>query len=161
MDSYSLQTQNQNRNTFGPPAQLYLPPKNHKKAARIVILCVAAALLAIILGGWYTHVHSAAYKIEKGFLNLLREAGEMRNPLAEKIGADQIRRMLVEEGVHLDTRMNVTTDTFLGQVTLGVDTDYEVDRREKEMAASTRLSVMNYELANMELYGDEENLCFL
>ncbi len=160
MDSYSLQTQNQNRNTFGPPAQLYLPPKNHKKTARIVILCVAAALLAIILGGWYMHVHSAAYKIEKGFLNLLREAGEMRNPLAEKIGADQIRRMLVEEGVHLDTRMNVTTDTFLGQVTLGVDTDYEVDRREKEMAASTRLSVMNYELANMELYGDEENLCF-
>lgn len=160
MDSYSLQPQNQNRNTFGPPAQLYLPPKNHKKTALIVILCVAAVLLAVILGGWFTYVHSAAYKIEKGFLNLMRESEEMKNPLAEKLGADQIRQMLVEEGAHLDTKMNVTTDTFLGQITLGVDTDCEVDRQEKEMAASTSVSVMNYELGSLELYGDEENLCF-
>lgn len=160
MDSYSLQPQNQNRNTFGPPAQLYLPPKNHKKTALIVILCVAAVLLAVILGGWLTYVHSAAYKVEKGFLNLVRETEEMKNPLGEKIGVDQIRRMLVEEGAHLDTKMNVTTDTFLGQVTLGVDTDCEIDRQEKELAASTSVSVMNYELASLELYGDEENLCF-
>ena len=160
MDSYSLQPQNQNRNTFGPPAQLYLPPKNHKRTALIIILCVAAVVLASVLGGWIYHTHSAAYKIEKGFLNLMREAEEMKNPLAEKIGADQIRRMFVEEGAHLDTKMNVTTDTFLGQVTLGVDTDYEVDRREKEMAASTSVSVMNYELATLEFYGDEENFCF-
>ena len=160
MDSYSLQPQNQNRNTFGPPAQLYLPPKNHKRTALIIILCVAAVVLASVLGGWIYHTHSAAYKIEKGFLNLMREAEEMKNPLAEKIGADQIRRMFVEEGAHLDTKMNVTTDTFLGQVTLGVDTDCEVDRREKEMAASTSVSVMNYELATLEFYGDEENFCF-
>lgn len=160
MDNYSLQPQNQNRNTFGPPAQLYLPPKNHKRTALIVSLCVAAVALAAILGGWFTHVHSAAYKIQRGFLNLMREAEEMKNPLAEKIGTDGIRRMLAEEGAHLDTRMNVTTDTFLGQVTLGVDTDCEIDRREKEMAASTRVSVMNYELANLELYGDQEKLCF-
>ncbi|MDE6404121.1 MAG: hypothetical protein K2M20_00545 [Lachnospiraceae bacterium] len=160
MDSYSLQPQNHNRNTFGPPAQLYLPPKNHKKTALIVILCAAAVVLAAILGGWFYHTHSAAYKIRKGFLNLMRETEEMRNPLAEKIGADGIRRMLVEEGAHLDTRMNVTTDTFLGQITLGVDTDCEIDRREKEMAASTSVSVMNYELASLEMYGDRENLCF-
>lgn len=160
MDNYSLQPQNQNRNTFGPPAQLYLPPKDHKRTALIVSLCVAAVALAAILGGWFTHVHSAAYKIQRGFLNLMREAEEVKNPLAEKIGTDGIRRMLAEEGAHLDTRMNVTTDTFLGQVTLGVDTDCEIDRREKEMAASTRVSVMNYELANLELYGDQEKLCF-
>lgn len=160
MDSYSLQPQNQNRNTFGPPAQLYLPPKNHKRKALVVILCVGAVILAAVLGGVSYHVHSASYKIEKGFLNLMREAEEMKNPLAEKIGADGIRRMLAEEGAHLDTRMNVTTDTFLGQVTLGVDTDCEIDRREKEMAASTSVSVMNYELANLELYGDRDELCF-
>lgn len=160
MDNYSLQPQNQNRNTFGPPAQLYLPPKNHKRTALIVILCLAAVLVAVILGGWFYHTHSAAYKIRKGFLNLTREAEEMKNPLAEKLGADGIRRMLAEEGAHLDTRMNVTTDTFLGQVTLGVDTDCEIDRREKEMAASTSVSVMNYELANLELYGDRDELCF-
>lgn len=139
---------------------MYLPPKNHKKTALIVILCVAAVLLVAVLGGWYYHVHSAAYKIERGFLNLIREAEGMKNPLAEKLGTNQIGRMLVEEGAHLDTKMNVTTDTFLGQVTLGVDTDCEVDRRNKEMAASAALSVMNYELASMELYGDEDNLCF-
>lgn len=160
MDSYSLQPQNQNSNTFGPPAQLYLPPKNHKKTALIVILCVAAVFLAGILGGCVYHMHSPAYKIEKGILNLMREAEELKNPLTEKLGADQIRRMLAEEGAHLDTRMNVTTDTFLGQVTLGVDTDCEVDRREKEIAASAGVSVMNYDLANLELYGDEEKLCF-
>lgn len=160
MDSYSLQPQNQTKNTFGPPAQLYLPPKNHKKTGPVIFLCVAAVVLAAVLGRWFYHTHSAAYRIERGFLNLMREARELKNPLAEKIGADQIRQMLVEEGAHLDTKMNVTTDTYFGQITLGVDTDCEIDRQEKEMAASTRFSVMNYELASLELYGDEENLCF-
>lgn len=160
MDSHSLQPQNQNRNIFGPPAQIYLPPKNHKRTALIVSLCAAAALLAVILGWWSTYVHSAAYKIEKGLLHLMREAEEMKNPLAEKIGADEIKRMLVEEGTYFDSKMNVTTDTFLGQITLGVDTDCEIDRQNKEMAASTSVSVMNYELANLQMYGDRERLCF-
>lgn len=165
MDNYSLQPQNQNRNTFGPSVQPYLPPKNHKRTALIVALCVAAVVLASILGGWFTYVHSAAYKIQKGFLNLMREAEEIKNPLVEKVGADEIRRMVVEEGSHLDTRLNVTLGDFfvgsmLGDVTLGVDTDCEVDRQEKEMAASTSVSVMNYELASLELYGDREKLCF-
>ena len=160
MDNYSLQPQNQNRNTFGPPAQLYLPPKNHKKTALIVICCVAAVLLAALLGGWLYHTHSAAYKIQKGFLNLMREAEEMKNPLAEKIGADEVRRMLLQDGSHLDSRLNVTTDSYFGQITLGVDTDCEIDRQEKEMAASTNVSVMNYELASLQMYGDRENFCF-
>lgn len=165
MDNYSLQPQNQNRNTFGPPAQLYLPPKNHKKTALIAALCVAAVLLAAVLGGVFYHTHSAAYRVRKGFLNLMREAEEMKNPLAEKIGADELRRMLVEDGSHLDTRLNITPGNFFvgsmfGDVTLGVDTDCEIDRQEKELAASTRFSVMNYELASLELYGDQENLCF-
>ena len=165
MDSYSLQPQNQNRNTFGPPAQSYLPPKDHRRTAIIVGLCVAAVVLAVILGGWFTYVHSAAYKVQKGFRNLMRETEEMKNPLLEKVGADEIRRMVVEDGSHLDTRLNVTLGNFFlgsmfGDVTLGVDTDCEVDRQEKEMSASTRVSVMNYELANLELYGDREHLCF-
>lgn len=160
MDSFGLQPQNQNRNTFGPPAQLYLPPKDHKRKALIIIVCVAAVVLPAVLGGWFYHTHSAAYKMKKGFLNLMREVEEMKNPLAEKIGADEIKRMLVEDGACLDTKMNVTTDTYFGQITLGVDTDCEIDRREKEMAAATSISVMNYELASIAMYGDEENLCF-
>lgn len=128
-------------------------------------LCVAAVVLAVILGGWFTYVHSAPYKVRRGFLNLMREAEEMKNPLAEKIGTDKIRRMVVEDGSHLDTRLNVTLGDFFlgsmfGDITLGVDTDCEADRQEKEMAASTRVSVMNYELANLEMYGDREKLCF-
>lgn len=159
MDSYSLQPQNRNRNSFGPPAQLYLPPKNHKKKASILIFCVAAAVLAVILAVWISYTHSAAYKVRRGLLNLTHEAEEMKNPLAEKIGANEIRRMLAEEGSHFDTRMNVTGDFFFGEVTLGVDTDCEIDRQQKELSASTRVSVMNYELANMELYGDERRIC--
>ena len=41
-----------------------------------------------------------------------------------------------------------------------MDTDCELDRQEKEMAASTSVSVMNYEIASLQMYGDEENLCF-
>ena len=155
MDSFGLQPQNQNRNTFGPPAQLYLPPKDHKKKVFTVILCVAAVILAAALGGWVTYTHSASYKVKKGFLNLMREAEEMKNPLAEKIGAGEIKHMLVEDGAHLNSRLNVTTGTVFGEVTLGVDTECETDRRQKEMALSTNVSVMNYELASMQMYGDQ------
>lgn len=159
MDNFSMQPYHQNNNTFGPPTQPYLPPKNHKKKMPVIILCVAAVLFAAILGGWFHHTHSASYKIRKGLQNLAREAEEMKNPLAEKLGTNKIRRMFAEEGGHVDTKMNVTTDTFLGQLTFGVDTDCDIDRQRKELAASTKCSVMNYELANLELYGDEEALC--
>lgn len=160
MDRFGLQPQNQDRKSFGPPAQLYLPPKNHKKTARIIILCAAAVALVAILSGCFAYTHSASYKVKKGFLNLMREAEEMKNPLAEKLGAGEIRHMLVEDGAHLNSRLNVTTGTVFGEVTLGVDTDCETDRRQKEMAASTNVSVMNYELASMQMYGDQEKLCF-
>ena len=135
MDSFGLQPQNQNRNTFGPPAQLYLPPKNHKKTARIIILCAAAVALVAILSGCFAYTHSASYKVKKGFLNLMREAEEMKNPLAEKLGAGEIRHMLVEDGAHLNSRLNVTTGTVFGEVTLGVDTDCETARRQPRTSA--------------------------
>ena len=49
------------KKTLGPPAQLYLPPKDNKKKTIIIVLCVCAAVLAviymitgIILGAWST-----------------------------------------------------------------------------------------------------------
>lgn len=160
MDSFGLQPYRQQRNTFGPPEQLYLPPKNHKKKALIIILCVGAVILSMILGGWFYHIQSPRYKISRGLLNLAREAKALENPISKKIGADEIGWMLATKGVQADTKLNVTFDSFLGEFTLGVDTDYAKDSAAKEMSAFTTLSIMNYEFGHVEMYGDDEKLCF-
>lgn len=163
MDNFGMQPPTPVKKTLGPPAQLYLPPKDNKKKTFIIVLCVCAAVLAMILGGWIHHIHSPAYRLQKGFFNLAREMEEMKNPLAEKTGAGAIRQMMAEEGFSADTRLNVTFDTgsdFLGELTLGMDTECEKDVSGKEMAASTTLSLMNYEFGHMELYGDRDKLCF-
>lgn len=160
MDRFGLQPYNQRKNTFGPPAQLYLPPKNNKKKVIAISLCVGAAILAVILGGWFWHTQSPAYKVGRGVLRLAREAKELENPLFKKVGANEFGRMYATQGVQADTKMNVTMDTFLGEITLGVDTDYAKDMAAREMSSSTALSLRNYEFGHVELYGDDENFCF-
>ncbi len=163
MDHFQIEPQNQgHRDSFGPPAQLYLPPKDNKKRTLIIVLCVCAAALALILGGWYRHVHSPAYKVQKGLLGLAREMGERKNPLAEKAGTGAIRQMMAEEGFSADTRLNFTFDTgsdYFGELTLGVDTECDKDVRGKELSASTTLSMMNYEFGHVDLYGDQDMVC--
>lgn len=160
MDNFGIQPHNQRGNTFGPPTQPYLPPKDHRRKAAVIALCIGAAVFTAILGGWIYRVNSASYRIRQGFVNLARELEGMKNPLAENLGAGELRQMLAEEGSHIDTRLNATFDSFLGEITLGVDTDCEQDRKAKEMSAATTLSIRNYEFGHVDLYGDEENLCF-
>lgn len=163
MDNFGMQPPAPVKKTLGPPAQLYLPPKDNKKKTLVIVLCVCAAVLALILGGWIHHIHSPAYRVQKGIFNLAREMEEMKNPLIEKTGAGAIRQMMAEEGFSADTRLNVTFDTgsdYFGELTLGMDTECEKDVKGKEMSASTTLSLMNYEFGHVELYGDKENLCF-
>lgn len=163
MDNFGMQPPAPVKKTLGPPAQLYLPPKDNKKKTLIIALCVCAAVFAVILGGWLHHIHSPAYKVQKGLLNLAREIEEMQNPLAEKAGMRTIRQMMAQEGFSADTKLNVTFDTgsdFLGELTLGVDTECDKDMARKEMAASTTLSMMNYEFGHVEIYGDDEDFCF-
>lgn len=163
MDNFGMQPPTPVKKTLGPPAQLYLPPRDHKKKALIIVLCVCAAILLVILGGWSHHIHSPAYRVQRGLMNLAREMEEMKNPLMEKAGMRAIMQMMAEEGFSADSRLNVTFDTgsyFLGELTLGVDTECEKDVRGKEMSASTTLSMMNYEFGHVELYGDKENICF-
>jgi len=89
------------------------------------------------------------------------EIAQMRNPLAKKLDADGISRMMTQEGSHVDSRLDFTVDTgSLGDVTLGIDTDYYKDVRRKEMDASASLSIMNYDFAHFNLFGDEEVICF-
>lgn len=163
MDNFGMQPLAPVKKTLGPPAQLYLPPRDNKKKTLIIVLCVCAAILALVLGGWIHHIHSPAYRVQKGILNLAREMEEMKNPIAEKAGMGAIRQMMAEEGFSADTKLNVTFDTgsdYMGELTLGMDTELAKDVRGKELSASTTLSLMNYEFGHMEVYGDKENLCF-
>lgn len=163
MDNFGMQPPMPVKKTLGPPAQLYLPPKDHKKKTIIIVLCVCAAVLAVVLGGWLRHIYSPAYKVQRGLLNLAREAEEMKNPLTEKAGIGAVRQMMAQEGYSADSKLNVTVETgdsYLGEITLGVDTECDKDIERKEMASSTTLSMMNYEFGHVELYGDDENFCF-
>lgn len=163
MDNFGMQPPMPVKKTLGPPAQLYLPPKDNKKKTIIIVLCVCAAVLAVILGGWLRHIYSPAYRVQRGLLNLAREAEEMKNPLTEKAGIGAVRQMMAKEGYSADSKLNVTVETgdyYLGEITLGVDTECDKDMVRKEMAASTTLSMMNYEFGHMEVYGDDENFCF-
>lgn len=163
MDHFGMQPPMPVKKTLGPPEQPYLPPKDNKKRTLIIVLCVCAAVLVIILGGWMHHTHSPAYRLQKGLLNLAREIEEMKNPLAEKMGMGAIRQMMAKEGYAAESKWNVTFDTgsdYFGELTLGVDTECEMDSKEKELAASTTLSLMNYEFGHLEIFGDKEKLCF-
>lgn len=160
MDNFQIQPQLPPARSFGPSVQPYLPKPDHGKRNRILLVCVLAAiaLLAVILGISYTH--SADYRVRKAFLRLVKEAEALRNPMGENLGAEELCRMFFIEGGEADTKLDVTFDTFLGEVTLGMDTEYAKDRRQKEMSASTTLSVMNYELGHLDVYADKDNVCF-
>lgn len=163
MDNFGIQPPTPVNQTFGPSVQPYLPPKDTKKRTLIIVLCVCAAVFAVILGGWVHHTHSPAYRLQKGLLNLAREADEMKNPLTEKTGMGAIRQMMAREGYSADSKLNVTFDTgrdLFGELTLGVDMECDKDAKAKEMSVSTALSLMNYEFGHVELYGDDEKLCF-
>lgn len=148
--------------SFGPPVQPYLPPKkNHKKGLFIALGIVLFLLLGCVGAGWFYYINSASYQIKKGFENMDREWAQMRNPLAEKLGADEIAQMMAKDGSHVDTKLDFTVDTYgFGDITLGIDTDYYRDMKRKEMDAKTSFSIMNYDFAHFNLYGDEEVLCF-
>ncbi len=163
MDHFGMQPPTPVKKTLGPPAQLYLPPRDNKRKTLIIVLCVCAAVLVLILGGWMHHIHSPAYRVQRGLLKLAREAEKMKNPLTEKAGIGAVREMMAKEGYSADSKLNVTVETgdyYLGEITLGVDTECDKDMARKEMAASTTLSMMNYEFGHVELYGDNENFCF-
>lgn len=163
MDNFGMQPPTSVKTTLGPSAQLYLPPKDNKRKTLIIVLCVCAAVLAMILGGWIHHIHAPAYRVQRGILNLAREAEKMKNPLMEKAGVGAVREMMAKEGYSADSKLNVTVETggyYLGEITLGVDTECDKDIERKEMAVSTTLSMMNYEFGHVEVYGDDENFCF-
>lgn len=154
---------------YGQPNQAYGQPviqpyqvQNKKKKGKVWVIAACVIALFVILGlsARAYYINTAAYKFAKGFQNLGAEMEEMKNPLSEKIGMQDILTMMEEEGSHVKTRMDFTINTFLGSTTLGIDTDLYKDMQAKELDSSTVLSVMNYEVAHLDLYGNEEMICF-
>lgn len=100
-----------------------------------------------------------AYRLHKAVENLTGELAESADPLTEKIGIEDLIRMMAEEGGHVSTCINFTADSLLGN-TIGVDTEYYKDMQSKELSADTSISMMNYEFAHLNIYADEEAVCF-
>lgn len=138
-------------------------PKEKKSAAKIVIAiaCVCVVLIVAIVGGLIYFRSTPVYKISKGFQNIGREITQTRNPLAEKIGGDDMLRMMQEDGCHVDTSLDFSMDMpMMGTVTLGLDTDFYKDMKAKELNAETSLSMINYEFGHLNIYANDEVFCF-
>ncbi len=154
----------QQNNPYGQQPQ-YNPyhPKEKKSAAKIVIAiaCVCVVLIVAIVGGLIYFRSTPVYKISKGFQNIGREITQTRNPLAEKIGGDDMLRMMQEDGCHVDTSLDFSMDMpMMGTVTLGLDTDFYKDMKAKELNAETSLSMINYEFGHLNIYANDEVFCF-
>lgn len=160
MNNYQIQPQMQPVRSFGPSMQPYLPQPDHRKRNFIILLSVITAFTVLAAVLWFSYTHSASYRLRRGFMKLAKEAQALKNPMEEKLGTEALCRMLFTEGSQMDTKMNVTFDGYFGEVTLGVDTVYAQDRRDKELSASTAVSLMNYELGHVDIYADRDNVCF-
>lgn len=160
MDNFQIQPQMPPTRRLGPSVQSYLPQPDHRKRYPVILICVITTLTVLTAIIWFSYTHSASYRIRKGFIRLAKEAEALKNPMEEKLGLEALCRMLFTEGSQADTKLNVTFDSFLGEVTLGVDTAYAQDRRDREMSASTAVSIMNYELGHVDVYADRDNVSF-
>ena len=148
--------------SYGPQEQQYMPQNPKKTTAfkiLIAVACVVAVVFAAVGIGVAYFRSTAAYKLGKGIQNLTREAQQSRDPLAEKLGMEDIVLMAATEGSYVSTRFNFSAEEMYG-ATLGIDTECYKDVQNKKMSADTSLSVMNYEFAHLNLYADEEALCF-
>lgn len=154
---------NQN-SPHGQQIQPYNPQGKQKKIAGRIILgaaCFFAVILAIGIGVTaYIHI-TPEYKISRGFRNIGREVRRIENPLFDKIGMKDILVMMQEEGSHVETKLNFSTDIpMLSRITLGVDTDFYKDVNAKELVANTDISMRNYVFAHLNIYADEDKFCF-
>ncbi len=152
----------------GYPQQVYPYDPNGKKGGGkkvlIAVLCVVFVVLlagGVALGVFFS---SPTWKITKGLQNLAKEMDELENPLAEKIGFEQITKMQLEEGAHTKTKLNLSSeminDLLDMDMTIGFDSESYKDMKAKELSGSASLSVTNYELANIDIYANDDILCF-
>ena len=158
----------QPQDNFGAPSILSVQPydpQGKKKGAGVKIAigigCALVVLVGIGIGALAYYRSTPEYKIRRGLLNLAQEIEQIENPLSEKIGIDDIMMMLQEDGGHVETELDFTVNVpYVGETTLGVDTDFYKDVEAKELSADTALSVMNYDFAHLNIYANDEVFCF-
>lgn len=160
---YNQPPQN-NNNPYGQQLRPYNPQGQRNNAPVKIIIgaaCALAVVLAAAIGALAYFRSTPAYKISKGFQNLGKEISQTKNPLAEKIGLNDILLMMEEDGSHVETALNFSAELpLLGDTTLGVDTDFYKDMHAKELSADTSFSLMNYEFGHLNVYADEDVFCF-
>lgn len=156
--------QPQGGSMYGQQIQPYSP--NGKKNginAKIIIaaVCLVVVLVAAATGGMIYFRSTPAYRITKGLQNLAREIDGQQNPMLEKIGMEELMLMMRKEGSHVDSSLNFAMELpMVGDMTIGIDTDYYKDVQAKELDAQTILSVMNLELAHLNVYANQDVFCF-
>lgn len=141
----------------------YEPGGSRKKISfgvMIGIVCAVVAVLGIGLGAVAYFRSTPSYKVAKGLQKLAVEFARISNPLSDKLGMEDLAQMMREDGGHIKTSLDCSTDVWSGNITLGVDMDLYKDVKGKELSADTSLSVMNIELANLDLYANDEVFCF-
>lgn len=145
--------------SYGPQ---YVPQKPKKDLTVKILIAVASVVVIIfaMVGIGMAYFRSTpAYRLGKAFRNLSEEIEQTRNPLMEKIGIEDLSLMMVEEGNHMSTKINFTSESMFG-TTFGIDTEYYKDMDRKELSADTSISLMNYDFAHLNIYADEEAFCF-
>lgn len=142
----------------------YNPPEKKKGNGVKIAVCIACALVALVgigIGVLAYYRSTPSYKVKKGMQNLALEIVQTKNPLVEKIGIEDILLMMQEEGSHVETKLNVPVNVpMFGETTIGVDTDFYRDVPGKELSADTSFSVMNWDVAHLNIYANDEVLCF-
>ena len=142
-----------------------VPPqkKNHTKVwitlgVILAVVMVAGTTAAAVL------LNSPKYIVAKAGASLLQEIEQVQIPADSQPDWAGVAQMLGEEGGHTKNRWNVSSDVFaewLGQsITLGVDMDSYLDKKTKQMSGNVALSVMNNNLLDMDIYAEQDTICF-
>ena len=157
----------QPQDSFGAqPVQSYNPQGKTKGTGVKVAIGLVCALVVFggIGVGVLAHYRSKpSYKINQGLLNLAKEIEQMKNPLSEKVGMSDLAAMMQEDGGHVETALDFTTEVPLmgsTSVTFGVDTDFYKDVHAKELNSETSISVLNYDFMHFNIYANDEVFCF-
>lgn len=162
-NAYQYGTYQNQGNLNGQQFQPYNPQGQKKGAAKIIIavVCVCVALIAVGAGVVVYLRSTPEYILSKAFMNLGSEISQVHNPMAEKLGSDELLLMMEEDGYHMDTEFNFSMELpIIGDTTLGIDTDFYKDMQVKELNAETSVSVINYEFAHLNIYANDEVFCF-
>ena len=161
----------QNQNGLYPPNQYggfpqypYQPPQPKKHSgAKIAAISVSvcAVLITMLLGVYYVYTLRPAYRVTKGIQNLERDLEASKEPLTDMVGMDDIELMMQNEGSHVQADLDLTVDVpVYGDVTLGITSDFYKDMQAKKLSLETAFSVMRYNFAHLDIYADDEQICF-